>query len=104
MKDFFNRYRLLFSALLCCVWVGAFAVLTDRLSSDRLREQEKALNTSIERCMLSCYALEGFYPPDLEYMKEHYGLSYDEKHFWVDYQPSSANLRPYYMVIQTQGE
>ena len=104
MRDFFNRYRLLFSLLLCCIWVSAFVIGIDKLSSDRLEEQEKALNTSIERCMLSCYALEGFYPPDLEYMKDHYGLTYDEAHFWVDYKPSSANLRPYYMVLQKSSE
>ena len=51
----------------------------------------------------TCYALEGFYPPDLEYLKEHYGLTYDESSFVVEYQPVAGNIRPDVTILEKGG-
>lgn len=61
--------------------------------------QEESLINAMERNIVHCYALEGFYPPSLEYMEEHYGLTYDKDMFIVDYQPIGTNLYPDFTVI-----
>ena len=104
MISLFRKYSLVLSALLTAALLAVFAGLTDRFSADRLREQEASLQDSLERCIMACYALEGFFPPDLEYMEAHYGLSYDKEEFFVDYQPSAGNIRPDYIVIRTGKE
>ena len=39
------------------------------------------------------------YPPSLNYLKEHYGLTYDESKFLIDYQPMGANLMPEVVIL-----
>jgi len=62
--------------------------------------QEASLTKAMERNIVHCYALEGFYPPSLEYMEEHYGLIYDKDMFIVDYQPIATNLYPDFTIIR----
>ena len=61
--------------------------------------QQESLEKAIARDIVQCYAIEGQYPPTLQYMEEHYGLTYDKDTFFVDYQPIAANLYPDYTVI-----
>ncbi|MBR7058135.1 MAG: hypothetical protein IKI35_05360 [Stomatobaculum sp.] len=99
MIQFLRKHSLMLSLAFCLAWTGLFASMTGSVSTSRSAEQEKALNTALERCITNCYALEGFFPPDLQYMEEHYGLSYDKSQFFVDYQPVAANIRPDYFVL-----
>ena len=92
------------SALLCVLWIGAFAGLLDRVGKSSVTEQRTALETALERDITGCYALEGAYPPDLQYLKDHYGLTWDESLFYVDYRPVAANIRPYYIIINLTEE
>jgi type II secretory pathway pseudopilin PulG len=69
--------------------------------SDSNRAQEKEfLSRALERSITQCYALEGDYPPNLDYLKENYGLTYDTEHFFVDYQYIGSNLRPDTTIIE----
>ena len=88
------------SLLFCVLWIAGFVIAVDRLEKNTAEEQKKALEAAIERDITSCYALEGMFPPELEYMKQHYGLSYDEQLFFVDYRPIAANIRPDYIIIE----
>ena len=64
-----------------------------------IEKQQESLEKAIARDIVQCYAIEGQYPPSLEYMEEHYGLTYDKNTFFVDYQPIAANLYPDYIVV-----
>ncbi len=100
LLSFIKKHSLAVTLAICPLCLALFVNLTGRLSVRQLAEQERALNTSLERCIISCYALEGCYPPDLEYMEEHYGLTYNKQLFFVDYQPVAANIRPDYFVLR----
>ena len=63
-------------------------------------KQLESLERALQRGIASCYAIEGIYPPDLTYLREHYGLSYDETLFFVDYQPVAANLYPDVTILE----
>ena len=104
MIQFLKKHSFILSLALCIAWMGVFVGATDWVGTSRSAEQEKALNTALERCITNCYALEGFFPPDLMYMEEHYGLSYDKDLFFVDYQPVAANIRPDYFVLLLKEE
>ncbi len=64
------------------------------VSSTTLAKQQESLETALSRSIAQCYAVEGMYPPNLDYLKEHYGLTYDEDLFLVDYQSIGSNLMP----------
>lgn len=52
------------------------------------------------RSITYCYTIEGAYPESLDYLKEHYGLVYDEDLFFVDYRVSGSNILPDITVIE----
>lgn len=69
------------------------------VNTSTLNEQARSLETSIRKSVAQCYAVEGTYPPDLNYLKEHYGLYYDEKKFYVDYTAIGSNIMPDVTII-----
>ena len=85
---------LIFTAI--CV---LFFLATDSAGRNSIARQQESLENAIARDIVQCYAIEGRYPPSLSYMEEHYGLIYDKKTFFVDYQPIASNLYPDYTVI-----
>lgn len=93
----FTIYILVFAVIL---FVFIFSI--SHVSNATTKRQEASLINAIERNIIHCYALEGFYPPSLEYMETHYGLIYDKDMFLVDYQPIASNLYPDFTVI-TKG-
>ena len=67
------------------------------------RAQEKqSLEEAIQRDIVTCYALEGVYPESLEYLKEHYGLTYNEDRYIVNYEALGSNLMPDVTVMEKQ--
>lgn len=47
-----------------------------------------------------CYSIEGEYPPDLDYLKENYGVIVDNDKYVVDYRYFGANIRPTVVVVE----
>ena len=54
---------------------------------------------AIRRAAVQCYALEGFYPADWSYLKEHYGVAVDEDRLIVHYEFIASTLIPDITVI-----
>ena len=55
------------------LWRGSIS-----LTKGEAGESLKQLETSIRKATMLCYAAEGVYPPDLQYLKDHYGIQIDE--------------------------
>lgn len=55
---------------------------------------------AVKNAALTCYAVEGIYPSDLGYLRAHYGLSYDESRYFVQYFAFASNLMPEISVQQ----
>lgn len=73
------------------------------VSESTLSKQQESLETALERSISQCYAVEGSYPPSLEYLEQHYGLLYDEDSFFVDYEYYGSNLFPEVTVLRRTG-
>ena len=69
------------------------------VSDTTVAKQQESLETALSRSIAQCYAVEGMYPPSLNYLKEHYGLTYAESRFLLDYQSIGANLMPEVVVL-----
>jgi len=48
----------------------------------------------VEKYAIQCYASEGSYPPDLNYLVEHYGLILDEERYIYEYDIFGSNVMP----------
>lgn len=61
--------------------------------------QAESLQLAIIRSAVHCYATEGAYPESLAYLRDHYGITWDESRYVVDYEIIGSNLRPQVTVI-----
>lgn len=98
-----TAYRLLSLFIFTLVAV-MFFIAVDETGRVNIKKQQESLENALSRDIVQCYAIEGRYPPNLEYMEEHYGLVYDKDIFFVDYQPIGSNLYPDVTVISIGGE
>jgi len=99
------RARLTLAALISLAAVGAclFYKLGD-LDRNARESQREILNQAIRRAAVQCYALEGSYPPDLDYLIRHYGVSVDTTRFLVHYRAEGGNLTPDIEVLAIADE
>ena len=87
------------------VWIFillCFLFALQRLDAGHRAEGAAQLETAVRRYAVSCYAQEGFYPPDLQYLAEHYALGYDESRYIVHYEAVASNLMPDITVVERQ--
>ena len=55
---------------------------------------------ALRRASVACYAAEGIYPPNLDYLREHYGIQIDETRYMVVYDVFASNLMPDITVLE----
>jgi uncharacterized protein YpmB len=58
------------------------------------------IKQAIERACIQCYALEGSYPPDLQYLSEHYGIILNEDKYFYYFEIFASNVMPYVEVYE----
>ena len=76
-----------------------FAAALDGLSAGRDAEDLRQLEEALRRGCAACYAAEGVYPPNLEYLEDHYGIRVDEERYAVFYSAFADNLMPDITVV-----
>ncbi len=79
--------------LIALGWAAARAESQTAAQALRLTEE------SIRRAAVQCYALEGFYPANINYLMEHYGIRPDTSRFIIHYQFIADNLLPDITVL-----
>ena len=92
-----KRGILIALAVLLC-----FLAAVGRLEQGHTEEGRRQLEDALRRTAVSCYASEGFYPPNVTYMVQHYGLQYDEGAYRVHYEIFASNLMPEITVVERQ--
>lgn len=58
------------------------------------QQQTEQVRQAVHSALVTCYAVEGRYPPDVKWLKEHYGLAYDEDRYIVSYDAFASNILP----------
>ena len=54
----------------------------------------RAIREAVRRSALQCYAVEGVYPPNLQYLEDNYGLQVNHEDFYITYDAFASNLPP----------
>ena len=81
-----------------------FMTALNNLKKGNGEEGKKQLEQALQRCAVTCYATEGIYPPNVDYMKEHYGIQIDESRYLVRYEVFAENLMPDFTVLERKNE
>jgi len=98
-----KRYRKPVVFLLCALLVLTMGVQAlERAAQRSLDRQKTRLEDALHRAAAACYASEGAYPPDVDYLRQHYGVQYEESRFVVIYQATASNLMPDITVLEQQ--
>ena len=82
-------------AVLLCFFSGLSNLSQGKQEEDRLQ-----LETAVRKAVVACYAAEGFYPPDLEYLQDQYGIQISNQKYTVVYHAFGANLMPDITVLE----
>ncbi len=94
----------LFSGLLIGGFLYLFLIGTQGIASKTESEQLNVLDQAIRRATIQCYAIEGRYPPSVEYLEEHYGISIDREKYHVFYDGWASNIMPDITVFPASKE
>lgn len=79
--------------------LAACCLLIDGLGTAQTDAETELVCTAVRDAALSCYAIEGAYPPDLQYLRDYYGIRYDRSRYVVSYDAFASNLMPEIRVM-----
>ena len=82
----------------------SFVLLINGITTKNNGRELQIVRDAVKNAALTCYAVEGVYPDDLEYLREHYHLSYNEEKYHVFYEPLASNLMPFIKVAERGGK
>lgn len=106
MKDFKqNRPRYVWKTIvlpaLICVALLSVMILTVHKFNELSIEQDRQLTiAAIRKAAIQCYADEGRYPADVDYLVEHYNVRIDDDEFLVVYDCAASNISPNISVFR----
>ena len=89
----------LIKLMLIALMIVVFSFSLTRLDKGSTEIQRQQLEDSIRRACISCYSLEGIYPPTLQYLEDNYGLQINDKHYAVFYDIFAENIMPDITVV-----
>ena len=93
-----KRDIIVIAAALLIVLLGA--ALINRMDSRQGETETELVRDAVKNAALTCYAVEGVFPQDLSYLREHYGLLYDEDRYIVTFDAFAENLLPSVRVLE----
>ena len=93
-----------FSVFFFIAIIIAFLLGISFISSTSSKDQKQVLTDAVSRDIIHCYAVEGYYPPSLTYIENHYGLTYDKSRYIVDYVPVGDNIMPSVTIVEIHGK
>lgn len=99
-----GRKNLIVTLVIFCIVIACFLSFWSNMVQRTKDEEITTLENALTRSISHCYAIEGVYPTSLQYLKDNYGLIYDEESFFVDYQPTGANIMPDFTIIVKDGD
>lgn len=93
-----------FSVFFFIIVMAAFLFGISMLSNSSVRDEQDILMRAINKDIVHCYAVEGFYPPSISYIEQHYGLTYDHDKYLIDYESIGNNIMPNVLIIERKSE
>ncbi len=98
-----NRGLLFAVAVFALLAVFFLSALVSSAQRNDARETE-LVRAAIQRAIVTCYAVEGKYPPSLSYLYDNYGISVDESRYVVYYDVFASNVMPSVQITRIGGD
>ena len=102
IKNFIRETKgILFTVVILAVVILFFFAAVNGASGKADSSAVATLEKAIKRAAIQCYAIEGFYPPDVTYLADHYGIIIDDDYI-VEYKAFSGNNLPSIKVFNPE--
>lgn len=88
------------AAILFVALMIGFVLVINMVTSSSGDQEIRLVEDAVRNAALTCYAVEGAYPDDLEYLRENYHLAYNEEKYVVSYDAFASNLMPSISVTE----
>ena len=98
----FAGYLLSFLIFFAVLFFSLFCMNAMQRRSEE--ESLMSLRDAIRRASVQCYAIEGRYPPSVEYLEENYGIQVDRERYSVFYSGFASNVMPDITVVELVQE
>lgn len=100
-----KRYgQILLSVGVFLVFLAVFLTGLQSVSAVSEEKEIENIEKAVVQSAVLCYGTEGAYPESIDYLKEHYGLHYNEEKYIVDYEIVAKNIRPQVRVVRLYRE
>ena len=99
MRTLKDLFKTLLPFLLAAAIIVFMLTSLGNLSGGSKDEERQHLEDALRRAALSCYASQGYYPPDLDYITSRYGIQIDNDNYAVFYEVFAENIMPQIDVV-----
>ena len=96
--------RVMLAVASACLIIGLFGFEFNMFSKQQKTESKQNLIHSLNDAAIHCYAVEGRFPPSLDYLCETYGIYYDHEAYTVFYEIFASNMMPDITVIDGEAQ
>jgi len=93
-KKRFGSLEIVITILIFVAVMVWFNVGYNSIKISTSTEQLNEARQTISKAVVLCYSIEGVFPPDIDYLKDNYGLVIDEGKYIVHYDAFASNLMP----------
>ncbi len=106
MKNFRqNRQKYVFKtivlpALLCVAILVIFVLGVYKFNELSLEQDRQLTYAALRKATVQCYADEGRFPSEVDYLVENYGVNIDYDQFYVVYDCAASNVAPNIAVFR----
>lgn len=90
--------KLVALVLVMCVLLAGTVLLINGMVSAGDAGEVRMVQDAVKNAALTCFAVEGAFPYELDYLREHYGLAYDAEKYFVVYDVFDPNIMPIIQV------
>lgn len=94
----------LFGIVLFVVCFLFFFVAVGNVSDEVSDNELQTLKRAIDKAVTTCYAIEGYYPENVEYIEKNYGVVIDYDRFSVVYDLLGYNIKPNVIVAPKDAD
>lgn len=95
-----NKKLMYVSLILIVAFIFLCIVNIDGFWEDKQEKSTKSIEAAVKKMALECYALEGSFPPSVDYLKENYGMIVNDDAYFYHYQANGSNMPPDIRVIK----
>lgn len=88
-----NKIQIL-SYVIFILFLIYLIVGVDSAKKNNDEERYSILKDAIYRSSVQCYAIEGYYPPNIEYLENNYGIVVDHNKYVINYSVFASNIMP----------